>query len=682
MNRSRGSVLLALVVTLVVFGFVGAGMLTLMTGSSYNSVNMQETAQARYLAESGLAVARSRLTAGTSAERLASADELHRRKAVFIPGMGEVELTVFPYWFHTGKNPAELPLHGGGFPGMVGGARETAVFSRTPVLQPRGVLQNRTGDTLFAAQSRDGSTRLLSLFDRLPENADLYLVGQLDRTQSRLESTGEGRWTLSVTPRHGVDSFTFPERDGLIGLVDDSGLISPDKRFRYRRLRTVGTTCRFEELRPLGHEDGEPLPAERFLPHAADVADKDLVLGQCVLLRAVSQSLGKGRDSLVGSFIHPGSFRPELTDPETAFPGMGALLNGTGSLSGSTAKQAQDAFDAVFGGNVRGTTEIRTEAGGSVFSAYLGKTIPAEEQHFLKRNTAAFTPDFWTAAITRAEVEDWKDVRLHVALEKVSNIRTDAPRSRFEGLLFRTAFVDAGSILTDAGAVGLGLGILEGSVELDVREGVAGFSVVLGSETTVNPSLLPGFVALRSPPVLFQGASPQTFVISRADWDRYSHLYTDPEATTGRKQLKPLLVLWGYDDRPGASTSLVWLAVGMPLVAFEGTSAPVRLFTRVREVGSRNHIRAWLASGRTSAPVEWVFVNTQTRFFEKPSDTRSESLFARKDDNPRCTEVVTSFACGTDFTRSGVFQGAYRTDGTPPTVSLFSFRDFTVGRSE
>lgn len=675
-----------LAVSLVVFGIVAAGLLTFMTGSSQNIVNMQEAAQARYLAESGLAIARNQLTVGTSAERLTQADNLHIQKTMTIPGVGEADLTIFPYWLHTGKNPTEFPLHGGGFPGVVDayGRRDKNSSSRAST--PRSMLQNSTKDILFAAQSRDGSTRLLSLSDTPPEDADIYLVGQLDRAQSRLVNTGEGRWTLTVTPRHGVDRFLFPEREGLIGLVDSSGIIEPDKRFRYRRLRTIGTTCRFEELRPLGHADGEPLPAERFLPHETDFADKDLVLGQYVLMRAVSQSLGKGRDSLADSFIHPGSFRPELTDPKTAFPGMGDLvLGGTGSLSGRTAEQAQHAFDTLFDGNVRGSTEIRADSdgtGGSFFSAYLRETVAAEENHFLKRNLTGFTQDFWTAGITRAEVENWEDVRMYVALAS-DRSGMGMGNARFEGLLFRTAFADAGDRLTDAGATGLGLGVLEGSIELDVHEDIEGFSVVFGPETTVNPLLLPGFVAVASSSARVQKESPQTFVISRADWDRYSMLYVDPEATTGRKRLKPLLVFWGYDDRPDASASLVWLAVGIqPPAVSERTSASVRLFTRIQEVENSNYIRAWLASERASAPVEWVFVNTQARFIERIPDRHSGSLFARQTETSQPTEVVTSFANGVGFTRAGVFQGMYRADGTPPVASTFTFHDFTVGRGE
>ncbi|MEG2139585.1 MAG: hypothetical protein RRY20_02200, partial [Bilophila sp.] len=529
----RGSVLLVIVVSLVLFGMLGAGMVTLMTGSLMSGVEVQELAQARYLAESGLSVARSRFVHRTSQQLLTEVLALHRQKTVSIPDLGEVDLTCVPHWFHTGKHPTGEPAAGGS------------------LVQGEGV---------FAAQGLDGSTRLLS--GTPPEDADVYLVSLLDRTQSRLVSTGVGRWRLTVVP---LSDVAFPEQDGLIGLVDDDGIISPDKRCYYRRLRRTATSWVFEEVRPVGHADGDPLPAARFLLHQTDLADKDLVLGQYVAITAFARTAGRGRDSLRAGFNGLASFHPTLSEPGAAFPGHGERVS--------------------------------------------------------------------------CVVSDWTDVRLSVALAPAASVPS------LRGLLFRTAFI-GGEVLTDAGGIGLGLGTLTGSVAL-AKSG-DGFSVVPSLETTINPLLLPGFVPL--PAVRSDKENvPHAFTISKPDWDRYRVLYQNPDATTGCKRLKPLVVLWGYDDRPGAAHPLFWLAVGeVPTDTVPAFADTFRLLVRVQEEQGANHIRAWVAGGRASAPVRWAFVNAPFATLLSPA------------------HVATSCAVGVPFTRTGFFQGVYRTDGTLP----------------
>jgi len=107
LQTQKGSVLVGLVVTMLIFAALGAGMVSMTSTSTTSQVVGNDTAQAYYLAESGFRYAASQYLNTTDGNnRYGSRDEknqllnsLHDQVFTLAGGEGQFRLKIFPYYF-------------------------------------------------------------------------------------------------------------------------------------------------------------------------------------------------------------------------------------------------------------------------------------------------------------------------------------------------------------------------------------------------------------------------------------------------------------------------------------------------------------------------------------------------------------------------------------------------------
>jgi len=127
LQTQKGNVLVGLVVTMLIFAALGAGMVSMTRTSTTSQVVGNETAQAYYLAESGFRYAASQyLNTTDDNNRYGSRDEknqllnsLHDQVFTLAGGEGQFRLKIFPYYFSattdhvTGDTSLQTQFSGG-----------------------------------------------------------------------------------------------------------------------------------------------------------------------------------------------------------------------------------------------------------------------------------------------------------------------------------------------------------------------------------------------------------------------------------------------------------------------------------------------------------------------------------------------------------------------------------------
>lgn len=104
-NR-RGSLLIGLIITMVVFAALGAAMLPLTTTAIYNPIGANSAARAYFLAESGYRYAASVfLHAGDESDQDDALETMHNQTYTLSDQEGQFQLSVYSYWFKTVSAP-------------------------------------------------------------------------------------------------------------------------------------------------------------------------------------------------------------------------------------------------------------------------------------------------------------------------------------------------------------------------------------------------------------------------------------------------------------------------------------------------------------------------------------------------------------------------------------------------
>ncbi len=104
----KGSVLIGLIVTIVIFAALGAAMLPLTSTSTLNQVMANRSARAYFLAESGYRYAASRyMNAGDESAKDATLEEMNNQGiyTLSLNNDGLFHLNIFPYYFITTSDP-------------------------------------------------------------------------------------------------------------------------------------------------------------------------------------------------------------------------------------------------------------------------------------------------------------------------------------------------------------------------------------------------------------------------------------------------------------------------------------------------------------------------------------------------------------------------------------------------
>ncbi len=100
LSSQRGAVLIAVVVTMVIFATLGAVMLNLFTTSTHSQFVGNRSVRAYYLAEAGYRYAASQyLNATTEAARETALAGLHNRTFTLANNDGQFRFQVYPYWY-------------------------------------------------------------------------------------------------------------------------------------------------------------------------------------------------------------------------------------------------------------------------------------------------------------------------------------------------------------------------------------------------------------------------------------------------------------------------------------------------------------------------------------------------------------------------------------------------------
>ena len=117
----RGSVIIALIVTVVILSALGASMVSLTSTSMSGLVGLNSSGRAYFLAESGFRYAESRyLNPGTKTKDQVLEEDLHDKRFTLAYNAGRFDLKVYPYFYKVAANPANLHILTarvpGGFP--------------------------------------------------------------------------------------------------------------------------------------------------------------------------------------------------------------------------------------------------------------------------------------------------------------------------------------------------------------------------------------------------------------------------------------------------------------------------------------------------------------------------------------------------------------------------------------
>ena len=234
--RSRGSILVSLIITMVIMAALGAAMLPMFTSSSMNEVYADQARKAYYLAESGFRYQayKYRAASGDAAKNTALTT-MNDQICNLLNNAGSFTTKVYPFWFYTsGATSAGATSLSATFYG-----RKPAEFDTSAA----GNLRVGTGYYSYTGFSVAGTTVTFSGFaassptTSVPAIASSVDVRLLVKTSGSAQTLSKGgTLTLAST---GID--VLPTYNGNFTLVNSGGAdINYGRVFNYTK--RVGTT--------------------------------------------------------------------------------------------------------------------------------------------------------------------------------------------------------------------------------------------------------------------------------------------------------------------------------------------------------------------------------------------------------------------------------------------------------
>jgi prepilin-type N-terminal cleavage/methylation domain-containing protein len=234
--RSRGSILVSLIITMVIMAALGAAMLPMFTSSYMNEAYADQARKAYYLAESGFRYQayQYRAASGDAAKNTALTT-MNDQICNFLNNAGSFTTKVYPFWFYTSGATA------------AGAASLPATFYGTKSTEfntsAAGYLKVGTGYYSYSGFSVSGTTVTFSGFaassptisvPAIAASVDVRLLAKTSGSAQTLSKNGS--LTLSST---GLD--VFPAYNGNFTLVNSGGAdINYARVFNYTK--RVGTT--------------------------------------------------------------------------------------------------------------------------------------------------------------------------------------------------------------------------------------------------------------------------------------------------------------------------------------------------------------------------------------------------------------------------------------------------------
>ncbi|MBN1663708.1 MAG: type II secretion system protein [Deltaproteobacteria bacterium] len=196
LSRQKGSVLIALIGTMVLMATLGAAMIPMFSASTLNQAYADQGRKAYFLAESGFRYAASRfLAASTPADKDAALDDIDDKTCTLLNNGGSFKTIVHPFWTvsQSGEGTDTLVT---GLHGTIPDEFKTGTG---------GYFRVGSGNTFYAYTSRSGSGTAVTFSGLTPDApADGQDILPVALPNSTGTVTNGGNLTLSGT---GADAF-------------------------------------------------------------------------------------------------------------------------------------------------------------------------------------------------------------------------------------------------------------------------------------------------------------------------------------------------------------------------------------------------------------------------------------------------------------------------------------------
>ena len=207
-KKENGSALIGVIITIMVFAALGAAIVPMISSSQLHRTATSKSAQAYYLAESGLRYAASQyLHAANETSQNTALDNIHGITHRLQNKRGEFTLSINPYYFSVDVDPADTPI-------LI-----TRVYGElaTGYTIPAGGGSLSIDDSIYsfssAAVAGQQITFILSSSLTVPIGTPVYPVAQA------VAQTVSANGDLSLSPGSGD---MFPDRNGSFVLLGNT----------------------------------------------------------------------------------------------------------------------------------------------------------------------------------------------------------------------------------------------------------------------------------------------------------------------------------------------------------------------------------------------------------------------------------------------------------------------------
>ncbi len=227
LSDQKGSILIGLIITMVIFGILGAAMVSLFSSSTMSQLGGNYSQRAYYLAESGFNYAASEfLNAGSEAAKDNTLEALNTQKTfTLLNNEGKFELCVYPYYY---KATANYPAGGAILSTKVTGSFPPALTLSSGYLKIGAVVERYSGavpsgsNVTFTISSSGGLTNAVSSGDTI------YSVSHVNNAQTITKANN------SVDLEVSGSAEAFPVINGNFR-IEGTGSSDPNRFWGYRK---------------------------------------------------------------------------------------------------------------------------------------------------------------------------------------------------------------------------------------------------------------------------------------------------------------------------------------------------------------------------------------------------------------------------------------------------------------
>ena len=285
-RNQKGGVLIGLIVTMVIFGFIGAAMISLTNTATFSQLGANTSQRAYYLAEAGMRFAASEFRDAPDATAKDNTLEALNSNTFSMGGDGQFHLDIYPYYFITRTDPNGDSTLLAKFPGSV-----PADIS----IPSTGFLKIRSESTPreYTSRTLSGSDIAFAMATPLPSypvgtgvlSVGKAQAGNLSRNGSLSLSSGSGLFplingtftigTAASTTGATADAYVYERRNGS---VLENVRLSRDKTASFTISVPTNanvTLAKFVDLKSQGIFGlGTPLAAERTVSYSVPIASE------------------------------------------------------------------------------------------------------------------------------------------------------------------------------------------------------------------------------------------------------------------------------------------------------------------------------------------------------------------------------------------------------------------------